>query len=107
MFSFPRLQQTPDSRPLADVQRALGQLVAELNALPPLNGRLVEGVRLAGAVSKDVAHGLGRPLRGWIVVRLAFDALPAVVSEAPGNENEGIFLRLVSAEPVTLSLWVF
>src|SRR6185503_16751122 len=101
MLVFPRLQHPLESRPLADVQRYLAQLVAELNALPILDGRLVEGVRLLAGVAADVPHGLGRSLRGWVVVRLVFDAAPAVVSEAPGNPDEAAFLRLYSAAAAT------
>jgi hypothetical protein len=107
MLTPPRFQQTPESRPLADVQRALSQLVVELNAVPLINGRLVERVRLIGGVTTDVAHGLGRPLQGWIVARLAFDVSPSVVHEVAGTPDDALYLRLLAATTATLTLWVF
>jgi len=107
MLTLPRFQQTPDSRPLADVQRSQLGLVGELNAIPVLDGRLVEGVTLAAGVTKDVVHGLGRTLRGWIIVRVGYSGATAVVQEAAGNPDEALYLRLSCAQDVTLSLWVF
>lgn len=107
MLLLPRLQQTPDSRPLADVQRALIALVTELNNVAILDGRLVEGVTLAAGVPKDVVHGLGRQLRGWIPVRLFYPGVAAVVAEGAGNPNDALYVRLLCAQNAALTLWAF
>jgi hypothetical protein len=107
MLTLPRLQHAPDSRPLSDVQRSLLALVGELNGILLLDGRLIEGVVLAAAISKDIVHGLGRPLRGWIVARAVYPTTPTTIGEVPGAPDPAVFLRLRCAQAVTLSLWVF
>lgn len=70
---------------------------------PLVTGRLVESVSLTAAAS-DVAHGLGRRLRGWILVRTNGTA---AVYEPSVSTLPDRFVRLQAAAPVVVTLWVF
>mgnify|MGYP001560506606 CR=1 FL=1 len=61
--------EQPWTRDVAGAQGAVSSLLGELyRAAPWINGHLVEDVALGVGVL-DVPHGLGRKLRGWMVVR--------------------------------------
>lgn len=95
-----------DGRAVIDVQTQLVNVIDQLNRIPLLEGRLLGPIRLVAGVSKDVVHGLGRPLRGWTLTRVMYPGTTAVVQEAIGADD-ALFLRLSCAQAVTLSLWVF
>jgi hypothetical protein len=97
----------PDARAVIDGQAQLVNVVDQLNRIPLLDGRQIGPIVLAAGVTKDIVHGLGRTLRGWIIVRVGYSGATAVVQEASGNPDEALFLRLSCAQAVTLSLWVF
>lgn len=118
MFTFPRLQQTPESRPLTDVQRYLAQLVVELNresqalderlaAIPILQGKQTPLFVLAAGVAQNIPHGLGRAYVGWFTARVAYPGATGIVQEASGNPDPTLYLRLHCPQAVTLSVWVF
>lgn len=96
----------PDARPLIDVQAQHVATVDALNRIPLLDGRLLEGLELVAGVPLPIAHGLGRPFRGWFPVRLSYPGATAVVQEA-ATTTPSTTLRLQCAQACTLSLWVF
>jgi hypothetical protein len=72
--------------------------------------RLIEGVELESGVTKRIAHGLGRRLRGWLVVRIdSGTALGFMYDEQADNASLSdtfLFLRAEGYSP-TISLLVF
>lgn len=96
----------PDGRALIDVQAQHVATVEALNRIPLLDGRLLEDIELQAGVPLPIAHGLGRPFRGWFTVRLSFPGTAAVVSEAT-TTTPSTTLRLQCAQACSLSLWVF
>lgn len=95
-----------DSRAVIEVQSNLSALASDLNAVPILNGRLLEDIELQAGVPLAIPHGLGRAFRGWFTTRLAFPGATAVVQEAT-TTTPSTTLRLQCAQACSLSLWVF
>lgn len=107
------------SGPIAD-----GRLVAFINgADDSASGPTLEGNRRSGTIALKLApdlkptvlaipHGLGRPYRGWIVVRksAAADVYEAYKPNAPelrGDLDPSRVVVLLASQPVTVTLWVF
>jgi len=103
---------TPDDVSILwrNVQDAFDRLFARV---PILNGQLLasevsttgevtDGVALS-ATAKLVAHGLGRPPRGWLIVR-SFGANAADVRETARDART---ITLVAASACTVYLWVW
>jgi hypothetical protein len=72
---------------------------------PTLDGLLLEGVTLSGSDATEVAHKLGRPVRGWAVTRCRVDA--RVWDEQDENDVPEKTLRLRASTDVLVDLWVF
>lgn len=91
--------------------RVLYQIQANVEALfrkmfaniPMLQGRLLEDINVKKDGSTSVGHGLGRPMRGWFVVRSDANA---VVWETAGKSVD-TNINLTASELVTVSIWVF
>lgn len=71
--------------------------------------RLLENVVLVDGVTKRIAHGLKRKLRGWFVVRTnAGEALGSLYDEQSSHTDTDTFLYLrADGYAPTLSLVVF
>lgn len=69
-----------------------------------LDGLLLEGIVLTSGAFQPLAHRLGRPWRGYLV--LARSANAQVWSQTPGNDAS-TFLYLQPSASVTVTLWVF
>lgn len=72
---------------------------------PVVDGLLLEGVVLTGGVDAVVNHGLGRTLRGWLIVRNT--ASGSVFDKQAANLTPETTLVLSTATTKTISLWVF
>ena len=71
---------------------------------PIADGVLLEDVALTGGGTTSVAHGLGRPYRGYIRVRSTVaDDYPSDVT----SDDKGTYLKLDCTNTQTVSLWVF
>ena len=85
------------------------EVVNDLSVIGILNGRLLKDVVLTGGVIRQLKHGLGRELQGWLVVRqrdcTSTGYLNDVQVSNPHPETE-LWLKAVGQSP-TLSLWVF
>ena len=82
---------------VAQAVNALGQPVVE-------GGTLLAGVQV-GTVTTQVAHTLGRPLRGWMVVDRTGDV--RVWRDVANDNTPSLTLPLVANGSATVSLWVF
>lgn len=71
--------------------------------------RLIEGVALVDGTTKRIAHGLGRKLRGWLVVRTSTgDALGCMYDEQTTHTDTDVYLYLrTDGYSPTVSLLVF
>lgn len=95
-----------------------GRLVAYTNGADDQgSGPTLEASRRGGTLDLSVVklavpHGLGRPYRGWLVVRQSADSTiyepyrPGA-SELTGDLDPSRVVVLVASQPVTVTLWVF
>jgi hypothetical protein len=93
-------------RVLAGLQSALSATLGSILDVPILDGTLVS-CALTNAADNTVTHGLGRPMRGWIVVR---SSAAAVLCDAPSTVTPPDPLRqmiLRTNVSGSFSLWVF
>lgn len=86
------------------VQDNLARPIDQLLQVPILDGQLVEDVVLK-AGDNLVDHGLGRVLRGWIVVRQS--AMSDLYDKQSTNPFPARQLALNSSNAATVSMWVF
>jgi hypothetical protein len=78
--------------------------------VPILQGRLIENVVIQKEVTTKIRHGLGRKLRGWIVVKNS--STQSLHDQQSDNKNEDQELWLFldtggTCDTFTVSLWVF
>lgn len=95
-------QRTGDEQ----VDRSLAGVVRGVQALErqPWNaGTLLEHVVL-GTSDTPVIHGLGRPVRGYLVARAS---AAAQVSDGTASPSPATYVNLRASAPVTVSLIVF
>lgn len=92
-----------DSRELMQLQANIQDVMRGIEAAVMVRGRLIENVTLS-ASANDVAHGLGRKLRGFVVARknAAVDVWEPSVAAIPERA-----VRLQATGNVVVSLWVF
>ncbi len=104
---IPPFQRTnATDRTVSRIQDAVGACLDPLAALPIAQGQQLTGVALAGGVTTNVAHGLGRPISGWFVTRQVGAGL---VNEPSGvvNRSPELLLWLAASAPVVVDLWVY
>ena len=90
---------------LSRVQDNIEQAIGALPSTEILQGRLVKSVSLLSASTVKVAHKLGRPVIGWIVVRQRGNA--AIWDVQDSNPSPSLTLDLNCSSNVTVDLWVF
>lgn len=100
-------------RNLRTIVTSLQNLGLDLNSIPFLDGRLIEGIILpnAGSLSFDVEHGLGRPWSGWwIVSNNAENRIITEESTGQTDPNRYITMHinvLVGGITKIIDMWVF
>jgi hypothetical protein len=103
-----RLQVADDD--LRRVQDNVVKAFLPLSRNPLLDGNLLEGVALVGgSADNEVAHKLGRKLRGWVVLRCYAVASPEDTSlwdTQSTNPSPELTLRLRALNAMTVDLWV-
>ena len=97
-----KLLRTQDAE-LQQLQDNVYEVVRTWEVVPLLQGLLIEDVIL-GATATDVAHGLGRRPRGWIVTRRNGTA---TIYEPSAAALPDRFLKLQATATIVCSLWVF
>lgn len=102
MKQFPKIYSP--NREVSQIQDAIVDAIDPLLALPLSDSNFLENVDLTTG-SNIVSHGLGRDLRGWIVVRK--DADESIYDTQDSNSLPALTLMLVSSGAVTVSLIVF
>lgn len=90
-------------RDLIQLQDAVAAVFLPLLKVSILDGRLIEDIEVTTS-QVVVNHGLGRELRGWILVDKNANARVWRVNSTTNPTRE---LHLDSGATVTVSLWVF
>lgn len=98
---------TPPDTGDSTLDRALYELQeAQRRAeLPFAEGRQVDNVEITAGTRARVAHGLGRTLRGWWVVRRSANSV--VYDEQTSNNFQDRELWLQASATVVVSIWVY
>ncbi len=99
---FDRLQTA--SVELNRVQDRVGLPLDRLTGIGLLDGVLVEDVEMASGLN-ILQHGLGREVRGYLLVRS--DADVRVYDDATASPQPALYHRLQATAAATVSLWVF
>jgi len=86
------------------VQDNVAKALAPLTSNDLLNRRLLTNISLASGDNK-VAHGLGRPLKGWSVVRQRASA--TIYDKQDANTTPDLTLTLNASGAVVVDLEVF
>jgi len=91
--------------------RTIVDRLNELTASPLLQGRLLENVGITENETNRIRHGLGRKLRGWIVVRQTVEQVffsDAQDSNRRADEELWLIPTTLSGSAKSkISLWVF
>ena len=98
----------PDQPELVRAQDNISAAMARVVACPILDGVLIEDVVITTSV--NVAHGLGRAWRGYLITKKNTNA--NVYSPTASNTSPAALLPLTASlgtgvANVTVSLWVF
>ena len=94
-----------DNPILADIQERVEDALLPISDSSIVDGKLLTGHVLASGTTSVIAHGLGRKLKGWIVV--SKNAAQHVYDSQASNETPDLFLHLTASGAVTVDLWVF
>lgn len=92
------------SQEVSNFQDNCEQVFNRITTKQILDGLLIEDLPLTTA-AKNVAHGLGRPVAGYIVIKRNANAV--VYDNESTNTKKTQFLILRASATVTVSLWVF
>lgn len=90
---------------LSRVQENVDEVLRPLSAIPLLVGQLLTDISLVTASTNYISHRLGRPLIGWIPVRIRADA--TIWDSQDSNDNRANTVALLCSANVTVDLWVF
>lgn len=90
-------------RDIQKLQDTLSRVFNGIQSKAILDGRLINDVSLVSSGATEVSHGLGKPIRGWVLVEK--DANANVYSSASSTPNSTLVLN--TSADVTVSLWVF
>ena len=88
---------------LQRIQTSLARIFNAIQAKEILDGRLISNVSLVSSSTNSIDHGLGKPIRGWIIV--GKNANATVYSSVSSTPNATLILNTTA--DVTISLWVF
>jgi len=106
-LSNPRV--APGDRERSTLERGIERLQGFLRLVPFLNGNLVTGIVFAAGVAKTIDHGLGRPVRGYIVVRNYGTNVANFVGEQPLAQpsDPSKQINLITTLASTMDVWFF
>jgi hypothetical protein len=88
---------------LARVQTALQQQTPTATTCPLMSGALLTGIALTSGTPKSIAHGLGRPYKGFLVTSIT----TATIVWIPSTSDTAKFIVLEVTANTTASVWVF
>jgi len=96
---------TTDNPVLKEIQERVEDALLPVVDSSIIDGKLLTGHVLASGTTSVIAHGLGRKLKGWVVV--SKNAAQHVYDAQASNDSPDIFLHLTAGGAVTVDLWVF
>ena len=92
--------------PMQDrIQDAFKRLLQALDLVPFLRGRRVDNITVTTTLV--VRHGLGRPLRGYIVLQSYGTGGEVPLINGPGPDPLNDVEFAAGANPCTVDLWLF
>lgn len=94
-----------DDQDLQQLQGNVYEVIRPWEGVPLLSGLLLTDIVLSAAETK-VAHGLGRPIQGWLIVRTNGNAVVYESSQPSANLRDR-FVHLKATGNVVVTLWVF
>jgi len=100
--TIPRMQT--EDREINQLQVNILSVLNPLLQNPLLSGTLIDGITLASGAN-TIFHGLGRPLRGWIITRRSTAA--TLFDTQASNTAPQLTLNLTSSGANVVSLYVF
>jgi hypothetical protein len=86
-------------------QDNVSQAIQPLLNFPISDGVLVQGISLNSSTFTQVSHKLGRPYRGWLVVRKSANA--QIWENFQETNLLDRFLPLRASASVIVDLWIF
>lgn len=90
-------------RDIQKLQDALARVFNAIQTKEILDGRLISDIVIETGTPKEINHGLGKPIRGWIITDINADA--NVYRSASTTPNSTFVLN--ASANCTVSLWVF
>ena len=94
------------SKHINDVQDAVGEALGQLLGKDALDVVLLKNIKLLPGIINTVAHGLGRVLDGWIVVR-NHGSYAILTDKQDDNPSPNLLLYLTTPNAVVVDLLVF
>jgi hypothetical protein len=82
---------------------AVKDFTRQLEKNPLMDGLILSDI-VIGTTATDIQHGLGRPFRGWFIIRKNDTA---TVREDTTQTNEKYYLTLIASSSTTVSIYVF
>lgn len=102
---LPAPEVTSD-RQINAISSSVTSMNARFNTIPFLNGNQVSGTVFAATTDTPVNHGLGRGVRGWLVLR-SYGANSARLKEGSTQGDLTKQLVLYADAACTVDLWFF
>lgn len=90
---------------LARVQTAIQAQIPNATTCPLLNGKLFEKVTITTGTTSNIAHGLSRAWKGFIVCGQS--SATAIISLAATQQDATKFVSIDASATTTVTLWVF
>lgn len=97
--------QTTD-RKVNQLQQNIIQAVTPLLKNPVVNGGSILASQTLAIGNNTLAHGLGRTLQGWLIVRY-HGAWAQIFDNQDTNSKPAVNLILNASAPVTVDVYVF
>ena len=105
-FISPFVRKTTADDSIEGVQNSLENSFRSVEACPLLDGHLLEQVKISQG-DNEIAHKLGRELKGWILTRQDF-ATTIIDKQDDNNHSDKMLVLNSSASGTTfIDLWVF
>ena len=98
---------TPTSKQINDIQDNIGNAIQQLLGKDQLDSAIIKNVSLAAGVTNSVAHKLGRPLTGWIIIRNHGGYAVGITDLQDTNKSPQLYLQLTTPAPCVVDLLVF
>lgn len=94
-----------ENRETKKIQSNVDEALIPVLNKPIIDGALLQSCELRSDRLNEVAHGLNRPLLGWIIVRK--NGVSDIYDLQDENNNKEKTITLRCTQDVTVDIWVF